>query len=129
MDKYIEDMQAIQKLKETLLELRELKKSFEHSGITLHTPSLDNHECCSPSVLECFRTMMPHLKAKNSPLHFRFSKSLKNPSIIKSVDLCKNSSQEEKKVCQKCDSYPKKDSREFVRQLESLLQKTMTTLM
>ncbi|CAB1325545.1 unnamed protein product, partial [Coregonus sp. 'balchen'] len=73
------------KLTEVIKDVGALKKSVE--------------ECCAVSALECFRTMVLNLTAREKKF------------------------QQKKTVCQICNSYPMKDSRKFLQQLESLLQK------
>nr|ACJ02096.1 IL-21 [Salmo salar] len=116
-----DNVERTMKLTEVLKELRQLNKSVEHNGVMLNTPTMDIEECCFLSTLECFQKMVPRLKTKQKKLQCKVSRNL-NPLTFTGVDSCSRE-EREKKVCQGCDSYPMKDSREFVQQLESLLQK------
>ncbi|XP_031647259.1 interleukin-21 [Oncorhynchus kisutch] len=117
----VDKVKRTMKLTEVLKELRELNKSVAHNGMMLNTPTLDIEECCFLSALECFRKMVPSLKAKQKKLQRKVIKNL-SPLTFGGVDSCSRE-ERENKVCQGCDSYPMKDSREFVKKLESLLQK------
>ncbi|XP_055743973.1 interleukin-21-like [Salvelinus fontinalis] len=123
----VDKVERIMKLTEVLKELRRLNKSVEHNGVKLNTPTLDIEECCFLSALECFQKMVPRLNTNKNHLQRKVIKNLKNPLTFRGVDSC-SQEERENKVCQGCDSYPMKDSREFVQQLESLLQKAMNRL-
>uniref|UniRef100_A0A674B680 Interleukin 21 n=1 Tax=Salmo trutta TaxID=8032 RepID=A0A674B680_SALTR len=120
-----DNVERTMKLTEVLKELRQLNKSVEvgQSAIFLNTFF---EECCFLSTLECFKKMVPHLKTKQKKLQRKVIRNL-SPLTFTGVDSCSRE-ERENKVCQGCDSYPMKDSREFVQQLESLLQKAMTRL-
>nr|XP_046178825.1 uncharacterized protein LOC124010443 [Oncorhynchus gorbuscha] len=122
----VDKVERTMKLTEVLKELRQLNKSVAHNGMMLNTPTLDIEECCFLSALECFRKMVPSLRAKQKNLQRKVIKNL-SPLTFRGVDSCSRE-ERENKVCQGCDSYPMKDSREFVKQLESLLQKAMNRL-
>uniref|UniRef100_A0A4W5JCD8 Interleukin-21 n=1 Tax=Hucho hucho TaxID=62062 RepID=A0A4W5JCD8_9TELE len=126
MDKYIDKVEKSMKLTEVIKELRELNKSVEHNGMMLNTPTLDIEECCFLSALECFQTMVPQLKARQKKIQQKVVRNLKS-KLLRSVVSC-NREEGKNKACQGCDSYPLKDSREFVKQLESLLQKALNRL-
>uniref|UniRef100_A0A8C8HBZ4 Interleukin n=1 Tax=Oncorhynchus tshawytscha TaxID=74940 RepID=A0A8C8HBZ4_ONCTS len=135
MDKYIaftcvlvdaDKGERILKLTEVIKELKALNKSVTHNSVMSNAPSMDTEECCSQSALECFRAMVPHLKAKNKILQRKVIKNLNNRMILGSLDSC-SQEEREKTVCQGCDSYPK-DSQKCVQQLESLLQKAISRL-
>ncbi|XP_036407692.1 interleukin-21 [Megalops cyprinoides] len=119
--------QRILKLTEVMKELNLLNRGVQHNGLRLSTPTSDVEECCALKALSCFRENLQLLPAANKRHQHKLTKSLKSQMIVNSVNTC---SQEETQnaTCPRCDSFPKRDSREFVRELESLLQKTYSRL-
>uniref|UniRef100_A0AAY4B8Y9 Interleukin n=1 Tax=Denticeps clupeoides TaxID=299321 RepID=A0AAY4B8Y9_9TELE len=71
-------------------------------------------ECCTKSVLNCFRTQLLKVHTSNARLQSKVCKSLQNPR--KWIFLLQNQ-------CPSCQSFPVTDSREFVDKLKTLLEK------
>ncbi|KAG7461985.1 hypothetical protein MATL_G00197050 [Megalops atlanticus] len=115
------------KLTEVMKELNLLNRGVQHNGLRLNTPTSDVEECCALKALSCFRENLQLLPTANKRHQHKLTKSLKSQMIVNSVNTC---SQEEiqKATCPRCDSFPKRDTKEFVRELESLLQKTYSRL-
>ncbi|KAG5845453.1 interleukin-21 isoform X2 [Anguilla rostrata] len=118
--------QNVLMLKEVAMDLDRLEKSLQ-KGVMLHTPTNDIDECCSLSVLECFRGNVNLLQATQKKLQHKLFKKLMNPMIVSNMNFC-TLEETQKAICPPCNSYPKRNSEQFVKELRLLLQKATARL-
>ncbi|XP_076860646.1 interleukin-21 [Brachyhypopomus gauderio] len=93
-----------------------------------YSPTNDIEDCCSQSALQCFHSQLLNISSISSKhLKIKLWKNLKKNNIVTSVDNC---SQEERDnvTCKSCDSYLMVNSKEFLKNLLSLLQKSFSKL-
>uniref|UniRef100_A0A673JPJ3 Interleukin-21 n=1 Tax=Sinocyclocheilus rhinocerous TaxID=307959 RepID=A0A673JPJ3_9TELE len=82
-------------------------------------------DCCVASALECFRSQVLNLSVADAKLKRSqriISHELRKSVIVKSVSSCKPE-EIQTSQCKSCDSYNKVDSRMFVQNFQTLLQK------
>ncbi|XP_060766200.1 interleukin-21 [Neoarius graeffei] len=99
------------------------------NGMLLHSPTNDIKECCSQSALQCFKNGLSTIIHKNTPkmniLMKKLHRNLSKLTNMNSMNTC--TEQEIKNVmCMPCDSYPTVNSKEFLTNLQSHLQKAYT---
>ncbi|KAG7324395.1 hypothetical protein KOW79_012411 [Hemibagrus wyckioides] len=93
---------------QAILHLKLLISKEKANEISLHSPTNDIKECCSQSALECFRKQL-HSNSHKNQLKMKLARNLGKPSI--------------NAECKSCEAYPKVSSKEFLKNLQSLLQK------
>uniref|UniRef100_A0A672NF47 Interleukin-21 n=1 Tax=Sinocyclocheilus grahami TaxID=75366 RepID=A0A672NF47_SINGR len=93
---------------------------------SLNSPTInDLKDCCVASALECFRSQVLNLSVADAKLKRSqriISHELRKSVIVKSVSSCKTE-EIQTSQCKSCDSYNKVDSRMFVKNFQTLLQK------
>uniref|UniRef100_A0A8C9VFB3 Uncharacterized protein n=1 Tax=Scleropages formosus TaxID=113540 RepID=A0A8C9VFB3_SCLFO len=77
---------------------------------------LFTQECCFLSALPCFSANVQRLKTTQGKLQQKLSRNLKSTKFF---DLC--STKCTWNISPSCDSYPMKNSKEFIKELEILL--------
>ncbi|XP_048858583.1 interleukin-21-like isoform X2 [Brienomyrus brachyistius] len=114
------------KVDEVLKDLNRLKKVQQDTSLMLNIPS-DYEENCSLSALDCFGKNLTLLQGSQT-LISKISTSLKSKLIVKAVN---SRHKKDGKVanCLACGSYPKNDSKKFLEELGSVLQKANSRLM
>ncbi|KAL4641616.1 IL-21 [Arapaima gigas] len=112
------------KIKEVLREVTALSQNLQHDGLLLNTPSRDIDECCFLSALPCFRDNVRLVNTiRKSIFPLKISHSLNSTSLMNAVySTCVQYGVQDAD-CAACDSYPKKNSKEFIKELERLLEK------
>ncbi|KAL4641886.1 interleukin-15 isoform X1 [Arapaima gigas] len=118
-------------LKQALQDVNMLNQSGVHNGLMLNTPFTDDIEaCCSTSALSCFVENLHHIKT-TTPAGPKVKKTLiKNlqkkivEKLVRNCDL----DQIQKTTCRSCASYEKRDTQDFLKALQTLLQMTMVRL-
>ncbi|XP_051506512.1 interleukin-21-like isoform X2 [Myxocyprinus asiaticus] len=86
-------------------------------------------ECCIKSALECFRSKVLFLNGSNiKKSQTIINSDLRKPAITKTVSICSQKEIQEAQ-CKSCDSYPKVDSRTFMQNFQTLLQKIFVRLL
>ncbi|XP_029967194.1 interleukin-21 isoform X2 [Salarias fasciatus] len=119
-------IQDLRKLREVLKELRTVNRSLQNSEQMLSIPPQDLEDCCCVSALQCYRdSMKVHLNVTESKQKKLYN-SLKHSYTIRSLNFC-NSGNTATTV-PACDSYPKEKARDFLKRLESLIQRAVSNL-
>ncbi|KAJ8393299.1 hypothetical protein AAFF_G00062000 [Aldrovandia affinis] len=110
------------------MDLGRLNKSVLHNGLMLNTPQIDEIEkCCYGSAIQCFSEKLSELKSIESAgsLKNKIRRNLSKATIH--VNTC-SAEDTLNANCQTCDSYPMRDSKEFIQALKTLLQSSINKL-
>ncbi|KAF4105151.1 interleukin-21 [Onychostoma macrolepis] len=122
-----EESPKILTLSKVMNELNKINQGMiKDKSTSLNSPTVnDLKDCCVASALECFRSQVNHLsvtdpKLRRSKMIVR--RELQRPLIVNSVSSCKPE-EIQTAQCKSCDSYNKVDSRMFMQNFQTLLQK------
>ncbi|XP_056327891.1 interleukin-21 [Danio aesculapii] len=121
-----EESPKILTLSKVMNELKKIQQGLTNSDMTwFNSPATnDLKDCCVASALECFRSKVVHLSVSNPNLKKAqnfVSKELRKSFIVKSVSCTPQETQ--KAQCKSCDAYTMVNSRTFVDNFKTLLQK------
>ncbi|XP_058264580.1 interleukin-21 [Hemibagrus wyckioides] len=111
---------------QAILHLKLLISKEKANEISLHSPTNDIKECCSQSALECFRKQL-HSNSHKNQLKMKLARNLGKPSIMNNLNTC-TAEDIKNAECKSCEAYPKVSSKEFLKNLQSLLQKAFSRL-
>ncbi|KAK2890783.1 hypothetical protein Q8A67_013426 [Cirrhinus molitorella] len=120
-----EESPKILTLNKVMNELNKFNQGMDKST-TLNSPTInDLKDCCVASALECFRSKVIYLSVADAKLKKSqkiISHELRKSVIVNSVSSCKPE-EIQKAQCKSCDEYKKVDSRTFLQNFRTLLEK------
>ncbi|XP_019747755.1 interleukin-21 [Hippocampus comes] len=114
------------KLLEVVKQLGDVKDSLERRELLVNTPPQNIEDCCCLSALRCFRASLHVQFNVTERKQDKLYRSLKHPITERALDFCKTGNAVS--TCETCDSQPKATAPEFVKRLESLIQRAISRL-